>query len=93
MDESYSPELDDAPFLNGSEALNYQTLIGCLVWIVTPGRFDVHFAISALAGYPQYPMRGHYKAALRVFGYLKACSKARIKMDKLYPLLQGEKEQ
>ncbi len=68
MVENYCPEQDDTPFLEGSEVSKYQMVIGCLNWIVTLGRFEIHFAASTLARYSTFPREDHLKAALRVFG-------------------------
>jgi len=90
MVADYRPELDTSPLLEGSEIAKYQMLIGCLNWIVTLGRFDVQYATSTLARYSTCPKEGHLKAALRVFGYLKAYIKARIDVDVSIPEIQGE---
>ncbi len=86
----YHPELDTNPLLEGSEVAKYQMLIECLNWIFTLGRFDVQYATSTLARYSSCPKEGHLKAALRVFGYLKAYVKARIDVDTSISEIQGE---
>ncbi len=68
MVENYGPELDTTPFLEGSEVSKYQMLIGCLNWVVTLGRFDVHYATSTLSRYATCAREGHLKETLRVFG-------------------------
>ena len=44
MLDSYHPELEDSPFLDGSDISKFQMLIGSFNWIITLGRFDVHFS-------------------------------------------------
>ncbi len=55
--------------------------ISCLSWVITLGRYDVHYATSTLARYSTCPREGHIEAALMVFGYLKSYAKDRIDVD------------
>ena len=71
MAENYHPEIDESPELSDDEASKYRSLIGSLNWIVTLGRYDVHYATSVLSRFGMCPREGHRKAALRVLSYLK----------------------
>ncbi len=89
MIENCCSELDTRPFLEGSDVAKYQMHIGCLNWFVTLGGFDVQLATSTQTRYSTCPKEGHIKAALRVFGYLKAYDKARIGVEVSFPEVKG----
>ena len=59
----------------------YQMLIGSLQWDITLGRWDVQYSTNTLAHFAQKPCDGHFKQALRVFGYLKHHFKGKIYPD------------
>ena len=81
MDPSYRPESDKTELLTGEEISFYRMMIGSAMWAVTLGRYDIQYATISLARYNQAPRRGDYKVAVRVIGYLKHYSKARILID------------
>ena len=81
MDPDYHPEIDTTPFLSEDETSKYRMLIGCGLWAVTLGRFDIQYAVSTLAQFNMSPRQGHFEAALRIFGYLRAFSKGKIVID------------
>ena len=85
MENDYHPELDDSPILSPLDASKYRSIIGSLNWIITLGRFDIHFATTNLARFNIAPKEGHLKAALQVLGYLKTYTKGRILIDISYP--------
>ena len=94
MSQCYRPELDDTSLLAPLEITKYQMLVGCANWVITLGRFDVHYAIITLARYSQAPREGHLKAMLRVFGFLKHYRKWNVTVDPSELKLRGEfKEQ
>ena len=47
-------------------------MVGSLNWLVTLGRFDIHYTVITLAHHMMIPRQGHMHAMRRVFGYLKA---------------------
>ena len=55
MDKEYHPELDESPLLNAELHSRYRSMIGSLNWLITIGRFDVQFAVTALARYSHAP--------------------------------------
>jgi len=59
------------PFLSPKEASLYRGLIGSANWMITQGRFDIHYAVSSLSRFAMAPRDGHLQAIKRVFGYLK----------------------
>ena len=81
MDPSYRPESDKSELLTGDDISVYQMMIGSAMWAITLGRYDVQYATISLSRYNQAPRRGHYKAAVRIIGYLKHYSKACILID------------
>ena len=81
MCETYHPETDDSPELSPDEASKYRSIIGSLNWIITLGRFDVHYATSVLSRFGMCPREGHRKAALRVLSYLKTFPNGKIVFD------------
>ena len=85
MLEDYHPEVDDSAFCSDDDSSKYKSIIGSLNWLITLGRFDVHFATSSLSCFSMKPREGHYKAAKRVLAYLKACCKGKIIYDTGYP--------
>ena len=91
LDAGDHPEMDDTDYLYGSDISMYQMLIGCAQWAVTLGRFDVQYATNTLARYAIQPREGHFKRCLRLFGYLKYHSKARLRFDPSDPNYDGLK--
>jgi hypothetical protein len=71
MDPKYHPELDDSSHLSEDMHAKYRMMVGTLNWLVTLGRWDVHYAAQTFARYSQAPRQGHIDALRRVFGYLK----------------------
>ena len=80
MAEDYHPEVDESPELSPDEASKYRSIIGSLNWIITLGRFDVHYATSILSWFSMCPQEGHRKAALRILSYLNTFPNGRIIM-------------
>ena len=85
MEEKCHPELDDSPLCDSERASIFRSIIGSLNWIITLGRFDINYATMSLARFNMAPREGHFKAALRIMGYLKAFQKGTILLDNSYP--------
>ena len=85
MDKEYHPELDESPLLNAELHSRYRSMVGSLNWLITIGRFDVQFAVTALAHYSHAPRAGHLTALLQVMGYIKKFKKAKILVDPTMP--------
>jgi hypothetical protein len=62
-------------------AAKYRSLIGGLLYIANFTRPDVSFAVSLLARHSHRPFKAHWKAAVRVLGYLQKTKNMGI----LYP--------
>ena len=52
------------------QSLPYRELIGTLLWIANGTRPDISYAVGTLAKYTNNPAELHWKALLRVLGYL-----------------------
>ena len=85
MSEGYHPEVDDTPICNEEDYAKYRATIGCCIWIIVLGRFDIAYATSAMSRFNMSPREGHLKAAKRILAYLKTFPKGRIIVDATYP--------
>jgi hypothetical protein len=83
------PEMDESDLLGEEDIAKYQMLCGCAQWAVSLGRFDVQYAVNTMARFGVCPREGHLKRMLRIFGYLKYHTKARIKFDMDEPLIDS----
>jgi Reverse transcriptase (RNA-dependent DNA polymerase) len=81
MEHSYHSEEDTTNLLNPKQASLFRGLIGSANWVVTLGRFDIAYAVNNLARFNMNPRQGHFEAAVRIFGYLKAYPKGRLYVD------------
>ena len=57
METSYHPELDDMNYLSDAAALTYRMMVGSLNWLVTLGRWDIHYVTQMMSRY--YGMMPH----------------------------------
>ena len=89
MEAGDHPEVDETDLLVGDEIAKYQMLIGCAQWAVTLGHFDVQYATNTMARFSNLPREGHMDRMLRLFGYLKHNSKAKIYLDPGEACLDG----
>ena len=71
------------------EASKYRSLIESANWIVALGRFDIAYATSTLARYSAMPRIGHYKAAQRIFSYLRKYPYGKILIDANQPPIRN----
>ena len=81
MSPDYHPEIDDSPLLTPEDGSRYRMLVGSALWATTLGRHDILYATSTFARYNAVPREGHLLGMLRVFGYLKCHSKAKLVFD------------
>jgi hypothetical protein len=70
-DPNYHPELDTTELISAKDQSKYWSLLGSANWMVTLGRFDIHYAVNTMAQYTVVPRQGHFLALQRIFGYLK----------------------
>jgi hypothetical protein len=85
MSEGYHPEVDDTPFCTDEDSARYRSIIGCCIWIIVLGRFDIAYSTSAMCRFNMAPREGHLKASKRILAYLKTFPKERAIIDTLYP--------
>jgi len=81
MELNYHPELDLTPLMDAKHASLYRALIGSANWLITLGRFNIHYATNALSQFAMALQEGHLEAMKQVFGYLKKYHKGRIIID------------
>lgn len=88
--DAYHPELDESPLMPPEKISIYQSLLGSANWIITLGRFDIHYAINTLSRYSMAPREGHLTAMCRVFGYLRSKPKGKIVVDVTHSPIRSE---
>ena len=71
IDHDAKPEIDTSKELEADDIIIYQSLVGCLQWLITLGRFDIMAAVMSLSRFRPAPRIGHMEHVQRVFGYLK----------------------
>lgn len=92
MENGDHPEDDSSELLPPEEVQTFQQLLGIAQWLVTIGRFDICFAVSAMSRFNAVPRRGHLERMFRVFGYLKKYRDQWIVIDSRDPLLSEHLE-
>jgi hypothetical protein len=85
MNEGYHPEVDDSPICNQYDSAKYKSIIGCCIWIIVLGIFDIAYATSAMSRFNMLPREGHLKAVERILSYLKTFPKERVIIDTSHP--------
>jgi hypothetical protein len=85
MNEGYHPEIDDLLLCTEYESPKYRSIIGCCIWIIVLGRFDIAYATSAMSSFNILPREGHLKADQRILSYLKTFPKGRVLIETSYP--------
>jgi hypothetical protein len=85
MSEGYHPGVDDSPLCTGDDSDKYRSIIGCCIWIIVLGRFDIAYATSAMIRFNMLPREGHLKAVKRILSYLKTFPKGTVIIDTSYP--------
>ena len=63
--ELHTPELCDEHQTN-----QFQTLVGQLQWLISPGHFDIAVHVMSLSRFRAQPRKGHLDRAKRIVGYL-----------------------
>ena len=79
LDPDDSPELDTSEFLDENDIKIYQSLIGCVQWAITLGRFDIAVCVMTLSRFRIEPRIGHMERLKRIYGYLRKFSDAAIR--------------
>jgi hypothetical protein len=74
------PEVDTSEELDEEGIKKYQTMIGCLQWAISLGRFDIQTATMTMSSFRTAPRQGHLTRLKRIYGYLKKFSSAAIRI-------------
>jgi hypothetical protein len=82
LEKGDHPEIDQSEELDNDGIKKYQTMIGCLQWAVSLGRFDIQTATMTMSCFRAAPRLGHLTRLKRIYGYLKkfACAVIRIRL-------------
>jgi Reverse transcriptase (RNA-dependent DNA polymerase) len=85
LEKGDHPEVDCSDELDNEGIKRYQTMIGCLQWAVSLGRFDIQTATMTMSRFRSAPRQGHLDRLKRIYGYLKKFSSAAIQVRTLIP--------
>jgi hypothetical protein len=86
LEKGDHPEIDQTEELYNDGIKRYQTMIGCLQWAVSLGRFDIQTATMTMSRFRVAPRIGHLERLKRMYGYLKKFSSAAIRVRVLQPV-------
>ena len=78
MAEECHPETDDSPLCSPDDGAKFRSIIGCANWMITLGRFDIHYATMSLRRFIMAPRENHLKAAKRIFSTSRRSKRARF---------------
>jgi hypothetical protein len=67
------------------DSAKYRSIIGCCIWIIVLGRFDIAYATSATSKFNMLPREGHLKSVKIILSYLKTFPKGRVIIHMSYP--------
>lgn len=78
---------------NGREVaqLEYASAIGCLMYLMQCTRSDISFAISKMSKFTSNPSNEHWKAIMRIFGYLLRTKNLGLHYGRFSAILEGYK--
>jgi hypothetical protein len=63
ISEGYHPEINNTPMCTEEDSAKCRSIIGCCIWIIILGRFDIAHATSFISRFNMSPREGHMKAA------------------------------
>jgi hypothetical protein len=89
LEKGDHPEIDCSEELDDDGIKKYQTMIGCLQWAVSLGRFDIQTATMTMSRFRAAPRQGHIQRFKRIYGYLKKFSSAAIRVRTSEPEFSG----
>jgi hypothetical protein len=76
---------NDSPLYSEDDSAKYRSIVGCCIWIIVLGIFDIAYDTSAMSSFKMLPKEGHLKAVKRILSYLKTFPKGRVIIDTSYP--------
>jgi Reverse transcriptase (RNA-dependent DNA polymerase) len=71
LEKGDHPEIDNTEELDEEGIKKFQTMIGCLQWAVSLGRFDIQTFTMTMSRFRAAPRIGHLNRLKRMYGYLK----------------------
>eukprot|EP00957_Ditylum_brightwellii_P007651 578355-Ditylum_brightwellii.AAC.1 len=71
MDPNYHAKTDESNLLVGDNISKYRMMVGSLNWLITLGRYGMHYTTTTLARHLMLPCQGHMHTMKRAFGYLQ----------------------
>jgi hypothetical protein len=71
MSKGNYPGVDGSPLCTDEDSAKYRSVIGCCIWIILSGIFDIAYAISAMSRFNMAPRKRSLKAVKRISAYLK----------------------
>jgi hypothetical protein len=80
LEKGDHPEVDTSDELDEEGIKKYQTMIGCLQWAISLGRFDIQTATMTMSRFRSAPRKGHLDRLKRIYGYLRKFSSAAIRI-------------
>ena len=87
------PELDTPQLCDEHQTNQFQTLIGQLQWLISPGYFDIAVHVMSLSRFRAQPRKGHLDRAKRIVGYLLFLPDGAIRFRTGEPDLSSLKDQ
>jgi hypothetical protein len=93
LEKGDHPEVDTTEELDQDGIKRYQTMIGCLQWAVSLGRFDIQTATMTMSRFRVAPRKGHLERLKRIYGYLKKFASAAIRIRTDQPELSSLPDQ
>jgi hypothetical protein len=93
LEKGDHPEIDDTDKLDIEGIKRCQTMIGCLQWADSLGRFDIQTATMTMYRFRAAPRIEHLNRLKRMYGYLKKFASATIHVRLLEPDLGELPEQ
>jgi hypothetical protein len=78
LPKGYHLEVDMTPLLGEDDAQLYASYIGILQWAQEFGRIDLAQAVGLMLRFHAAPRKGHMKAILHIFGYMKEHLRSKI---------------
>ena len=70
LEEGDHPELHTPELCDEHQTNQFQTLVGQLQWLISPGHFDIAVHVMSLSRFRAPPRKGHLDRTKRIVGYL-----------------------
>jgi hypothetical protein len=84
---AYQLELDVSPELEPTNAADYQSLVGMLLWMVELGRIDICLECSMMSSQLPLPREGHLYQLFQMFAYLRKYHNTEMVVDPSDPII------